>query len=131
MQHIPYKELVSSIAWSVLATRPDISFPSLTLSQFMQNPGRMHWEAGKYVMHYFKGTHDYVLNLTNPNKGIIAYVDADWGSQNHCHSISGHVVSFTGMLVVWGSKKQSIVALSSTEAKYIAMTNALKDILWL
>ena len=82
----------------------------------------MHWEVGK---------HDYVLNLTDPNKGIIAYVDADWGLQNHHHSISGHVISFAGMLVAWGSKKQSIVALSSMEAEYVVMTNALKDILWL
>ena len=131
MLHIPYKELVGSIAWSALTTHPDISFPSLTLAQFMQNPGCTHWEVGKRIIHYLKGMRNYALNLTDPNKGIIAYVDADWGLQNHCHSISGHIVSFAGMLVAWGSKKQSIVALSSTEAEYVAMTNVLKDILWL
>ena len=131
MLHILYKELVGSIAWSALTTCPDISFPSSTLAQFMQNPERMHWEAGKRVIRYLKGTHDYALNLTDPNEGIIAYVDTDWGSQNHCHSISGFIVSFAGMPVAWGSKKQSIVALSSTEAEYVTMTNTLKDILWL
>ena len=131
MQNVPYKELVGSVAWSALATRPDISFPSLTLSQFMQNPGRTHWEAGKHVVHYLKGTCDYALNLTDLDEGIIAYVDADWGSQHHQHSISGHIVSLAGMPIVWGSKKQSIVMLSLTEAEYVAMTNTLKDILWL
>ncbi|KIM51512.1 hypothetical protein SCLCIDRAFT_33370 [Scleroderma citrinum Foug A] len=121
----------ASVTWSALATQPDISFPSSTLSQFMQNPGRAHWEAGKRVVRYLKGTCDYVLILTDPDEGIIAYVDADWGSQHHRHSISGHIVSLTGMPIAWGSKKQSIVALLSTEAKYVAMTNALKDILWL
>jgi len=131
MQNIPYKELVGSVAWSALATRPDILFPSSTLSQFMQNPGRAHWEAGKRVVRYLKGTRNYALNLTDPDEGIIAYVNADWGSQHHRHSISGHVVSLAGMPIAWGSKKQSIVALSSTEAEYVAMTNALKDVLWL
>lgn len=128
---IPYKELVGSVAWSVLTTQPDILFPSLTLLQFMQNPSRAHWEAGKHVVHYLKGTHNYVLNLTDPDKGIIAYVDADWGSQHHRHSISGHVVSLAGMPIAWGLKKQSIVVLLSMEAKYVAMTNTLKTILWL
>jgi len=131
MQNIPYKELVGSITWSALATRPDILFPSSTLSQFMQNPSHAHWEAGKRVVCYLKGTRDYALNLTNPDEGIIAYVDADWGSQHHRHSILGHVVSLAGMLIAWGSKKQSIVALSSMEAEYVVMTNALKDVLWL
>jgi len=130
MQNIPYKELVGSVAWSALATCPDISFPSLTLLQFMQNPGHAHWEAGKCVVRYLKGTHDYVLNLTDLDEGIIAYVDADWASQHHWHSISGHVISLAGMPITWGSKKQSIVALSSTEAEYVTMTNTLKDVLW-
>jgi len=131
MQNVPYKELVGSVAWSALATQPDILFPSSTLSQFMQNPGRAHWEVGKRIVCYLKGTCDYALNLTDPGEGIIAYVDADWGSQHHRHSISGHIVSLAGMPIMWGLKKQSIVALSSMEAKYIAMTNTLKDILWL
>ena len=131
MQNIPYKELVGSVAWSMLTTQPDILVPSLTLLQFMQNPGRAHWEAGKHVVHYLKGTCNYVLNLTDPDKGIIAYVDTDWGSQHHQHSISGHIVSLTGMPIVWGLKKQSIVTLLSMEAKYDAMTNTFKDILWL
>jgi len=131
MQNIPYKELVGSVAWSALVTHPDISFPSLALSQFMQNPGCAHWEAGKCVVRYLKGMRNYTLNLTDPGEGIIAYVDADWGSQHHWHSISGHIISLAGMPIAWGSKKQSIVALSSTEAEYVAMTNMLKDILWL
>jgi len=131
MQNIPYKELIGSVTWSALATHPNILFPTSTLSQFMQTPGCAHWEAGKRNVLYLKGTHNYTLNLTNLDKGIIAYVDADWGSQHHQHSILGHVISLAGMLIAWGSKKQSIVALSSMEAEYIVMTNVLKDILWL
>ena len=71
IQNIPYKELVGSVAWSALATHPDISFPSLTLSQFMQNPGHAHWEAGKRVVHYLKGTRNYALNLTIWTKALL------------------------------------------------------------
>ena len=131
MQNIPYKEIVGSFAWAALGSRPDISFPTSVLSQFLQNLGRTHWEAAKRVIRYLKRTREYVLQLTDPKEGITAYVDADWGSQPHCHSISGHIVSLGGMPIAWGSRKQNIVALSSTEAEYVAMTNALKDIMWL
>ena len=47
MQNVPYKEIVGSFAWAALGSRPDISFPTSILSQFLQNPGRAHWEAMK------------------------------------------------------------------------------------
>ncbi|KIJ06594.1 hypothetical protein PAXINDRAFT_91753, partial [Paxillus involutus ATCC 200175] len=42
MQNIPYKELIRSFAWTVLGTCPDISFPTSTLTQFLQNPSTAH-----------------------------------------------------------------------------------------
>jgi hypothetical protein len=131
MQNVPYQELVGSLAWAALGSRPDIAFATSTLAQFTQNPGKTHWQAAKRVLRYLKGTRDLRLNLTDPNEGMLAYTDADWGSQPHRHSISGHVVSLAGMPVAWGSRKQNIVALSTTEAEYVAATNSLKDVIWL
>jgi hypothetical protein len=131
MRNIPYHELVGSLAWAALGTRPDIAFSTSTLAQFTQNPGKPHWQAAKRVLRYLKGTRDLRLHLVDPNEGMLAYTDADWGSQPHRHSISGHVPSLAGMPVAWGSKKQNIVALSSTEAEYVAVTNSLKDVIWL
>ena len=61
MQDVLYKKLISSITWLALATCPNIAFSSSTLAQFMQNPRHMHWEAGKYIVHYLKGTCKYAL----------------------------------------------------------------------
>jgi hypothetical protein len=99
MRNIPYQELIGSLAWAALSSRPDIAFAISTLAQFTQNPGRIHWQAVKCVLCYLKGTRDLCLNLTDPSEGMLAYTDADWGSQPHHHLISGHVVSLVGMPV--------------------------------
>jgi hypothetical protein len=57
--------------------------------------------------------------------------DANWASQEHRHSISGYVFTIGGGAVSWSSKKQPLVALSTTEAEYIAATHAAKEALWL
>jgi len=57
--------------------------------------------------------------------------DADWASQKHWHSISGYSFHFGQGAITWSSKKQHIVALSSTEAEYIAQMHATKEALWL
>ena len=101
MQHISYKELIGSIAWSALVTCPDISFSSLTLAQFMHNPGHAHWEAGKHDVRYLKGTCEYALNLTDLNEGIIAYVDADWGSQARSCTVTQYWAMLSHLQVCW------------------------------
>lgn len=59
------------------------------------------------------------------------YCDADWASQQGRHSISGFSFHFGVGTVSWSSKKQNIVALSSTEAEYVAQTHAAKEGIWL
>ena len=59
------------------------------------------------------------------------FCDADWASNKHWHSISGYSFHFGCGAISWSSKKQYIIALSSTEAEYIAQTHAAKEALWL
>jgi hypothetical protein len=131
MRSIPYREAIGSLMYAALGTRPDISFAVSFLAQFMQNPGRPHWEAVKRVFRYLKGTKDMCLTIGGKKKGLEAFSDADWASQEHRHSISGYVFTIDGGAVSWSSKKQGIVALSTTEAEYIAATHAAKEALWL
>ena len=95
----------------------------------MQNPGRLHWEAVKWVFCYLKGTKGMCLIIGGLQGGLEAYSDADWASQEHQHSISGYVFTIDGGVVSWSSKKQPIVALSTTEAEYITVTHAAKEAL--
>jgi hypothetical protein len=97
----------------------------------MQNPGRPHWEAVKRVFHYLKGTTDICLVISGSRKGLEAFSDTDWVSQEHHHSISGYVFTIDGGAISWSSKKQPIVALSTTKSEYIAATHAAKEAFWL
>ena len=131
MQDVPYQRGIGSLMYAATSTRPDISFLVATLSQFMWNPGSAHWEAAKRVMHYLKGTADYGITLGTTDVGLEAYVDADWASQPHHHSMSGYVILLNGGPVAWSSRKQPLVALSTAEAEYIALTTVIREVLYL
>ena len=132
MQNIPFREGVGSLLYAALRTRPDIAFATSALGKFAQNPGMVHWEALKRVMRYLKGTSAMELVLGGKQGGDLeAYADADLASQEHRHSISGYAIFMGEGTASWSSKKQGIVALSTTEAEYIAATHAAKEIIWL
>lgn len=131
MKHIPYCELIRALMYASIGTRPDISFAVSLLAQFMSNPGRSHWEAAKCVLRYVKGTLDYALTYGLSTTGLVSYSDVDWGSQSHRHSISGYAFLIDGGAISWSSKKQPIIALSTTEAEYIALTHAGRELVWL
>ena len=131
MKKVPYRQAIGSLMWTAVATRPDIAFAVSLLSQFLENPSQIHWNAVKRVFQYLKGTKDSKLTLGNNHKGLIGYTDADWASQDHRHLISGYIYQINGGSISWSCQKQTIVALSSTEAEFIALTHATKEALWL
>ena len=96
----------------------------------MQNPGHMHWEAGKHIVHYLKGMCKYALTLLIWTRILLPMTML---TKFCSYTVTWYQIMLPhlGMLIAWELKKQSIVALLSTEAEYIAMMNALKDIIWL
>ena len=74
---------------------------------------------------------NYKLSLGNNQDSLIGYADADWALQDHRHSISAYIFQIDGGSISWSCQKQKIVALSSTEAEFIALTNTTKEALWL
>jgi hypothetical protein len=131
MKHIPFKQLIGSLLYIARMMRPDITFTVSLLSRFMANPGHIHWEAAKRVLRYLKGTKDLRLTYGTRADGLTGYTDADWASQDHRHSTSGYIFLIDGGAVSWSSKKQPVVALSSTEAEFIAATHATKELMWI
>jgi hypothetical protein len=85
MGDIPYQRGIGSLMYTTTSTRPDITITVVILSQFMRNPGQIHWEAVKDVIRYLKGTADLTLMLGGTSKGLKAYADANWASQPHRH----------------------------------------------
>jgi hypothetical protein len=131
MATVPYKCLVGSLLYVARMTRPDVSFAVALLSRFMANPGRIHWEAAKKVLRYLKRTINTKLTYGARTDGLVGYTDADWASQDHRHSTSGYIFLIDGGAISWSSKKQLVIALSSTEAEFIASTHAAKELIWL
>lgn len=108
MEGVPYSEAIGSVLWPTVVSRPDTAYAVGVLSQFMQNPGQAHFGGNKPTL-------------------LQGYCDADWASNEGRHSISGFSFHYGVGAISWSSKKQSIVALSSTEAEYIAQTHAAKE----
>ena len=132
MQRVPYAEAIGSILWPAMISRPDITFAVGILAQFIQNPAEVYWEALKRVISYLSSTKDLWLTFGGHDANrVCTFCDANWASQTHCHSISRYSFPFGDGAVSWSSKKQYIIALSSTEAEYIALTHAAKEALWL
>jgi len=132
-QHISlevYQSAVGSLMYAMLGTRPDIAYSVGLVSQFSHTPEPAHWIAVKRIFRYLVATRHYVLQYgLNNNTG--GYSDADWGAGHDRKSIGGFVFLMDGGAISWASKKQSSIALSTTEAEYMAMTQATKEIMWL
>ena len=137
MSRVPYASAVGSLMYAMVCTRPDIAHAVGVLSRFMSKPGKEHWTAVKRVFRYLRGTSDYGLCYQGrPGLDrvldIRGFVDADWaGDLDQRRSTSGYVFNLFGGAVSWMSKKQSVVALSTTEAEYMAATHASKEAVWL
>jgi hypothetical protein len=131
MKNVPYAQAIGHVLWPVIISRPDAVFQVNLLAQFVQSPGRVHWNALKRLMCYLHMTRDLWLVIggsSSPNPVIFS--DVDWGSQTDHHSISRYAMRMGEGAITWSSKKQPVVALSSTESEHIGLTHASKEILW-
>lgn len=130
---VPFQELIGSLLYVAQITRPDISFCVNNVSRFNAKHSIEHWEAALRILKYLKGTSDYVLVYKAEAKNKMhAYTDADYASEiDKRRSCSGFVVKLAGGAINWHSKRQEIVAVSSTEAEYIALSTTAKEMLYL
>ncbi|XP_061989507.1 uncharacterized mitochondrial protein AtMg00810-like [Rosa rugosa] len=127
-----FRSLVDNLMY-LIATRPDIMYAVSLVSRFMEKPYANHWEAAKRFLRYVIGTIDYgIFYQANVPVNLVGYTDSDLaGSIDDNKSTSGYVFSLRSGAISWSSKKQPIVALSTTEAEYIAGAYAGCQVLWL
>ncbi|KAM6575709.1 hypothetical protein CsatA_024036 [Cannabis sativa] len=132
MLAIPYSSAVGSLMYEMVCTRPDIAHAVGVVSRFLANPGKQHWEAVKWIFRYLKGTLKMCLSFGKGEPILEGYADADMaGDLDGRKSTSAYMFTFAGGAVSWQSKLQKCVALSTTEAEYIALVEAGKEILWI
>ena len=130
----PYRELLRSIMYAQIATQPDLSYARSMLSKYASNPGKTHWNALTHVLRYIRGTLGFRITYGGKHNDLapIGYVNTDYaGDLNDRCSRAGHVFVQAGGPTAWGSQYQPTIALSTTEAEYMALTRVMKQILWM
>jgi hypothetical protein len=135
MSEKPYRSIVGSLNYLACGTRPDIAFAVHNLSRHLENPRRTHWIALERVLNYLESNPEYSIcyskGQSTDNNFIHAYSDADHGGDNgDRHSISAYVFIINNGIVSWSCKAQETIALSSTEAEYVALSHCARNVLW-
>ncbi|KAH9697541.1 hypothetical protein KPL71_023649 [Citrus sinensis] len=132
MRRVPYAEAVGSLMYAMLCTRPDICFAVGMVSRYQSNPGPGHWTAVKHIMKYLKRTKNYMLVYSGDELIPVGYTDYDFMSDKDSRkSTSGYVFTLGSGAISWRSVKQSCIADSTTEAEYVAASEAAKEAVWL
>jgi hypothetical protein len=137
--HEMYRNMVGSLLYLACWTRPDISFAVSELSRFVSSPGHFHMAAVKHLIRYLQGSRELGLTYSKPsNSGpmnqpniLWGFVDSDWaGCPDSRRSTTGFTLMLNGAAVAWKSKRQSVVALSSAEAEFMAASALVQEVIY-
>eukprot|EP00253_Pinus_taeda_P026452 PITA_26452 len=127
-----YKQLIGWLMY-LINTRLDICFDVNTLSQFMVEPKRVHWAAGRHILRYVCGIVGYGLKYTRGDAvRLRGFTDADWeGSSVDWKSTSEYCFNIGSGMTSWCNRKQKSITLSSIEVEYMAANTATCKVIWL
>jgi Reverse transcriptase (RNA-dependent DNA polymerase) len=131
-----YQSAVGALMYAAQGTRPDIAYAMTVLSQFNSAPSAEHWKAVKRVMRYLRGTTHYGITYRGLDSSmeeptLHGYCDSNYAEDlNDRKSVTGYAFLLSGAAVSWQAKKQPSVATSTTEAEYMAASEAAKEAIW-
>ncbi|RDX88104.1 hypothetical protein CR513_30340, partial [Mucuna pruriens] len=127
-----FKQIMGSLMY-LIATRPDIMFSVSLFSRYMSKPTELHLQATKRILRYLKGTTSYgIFYRKGGEENFLAFTDSDYaGDEYDSKSTSGYVFLLSSGVVLWMSKKQPIVILSSTEAEFVAAAASACQAMWM
>jgi hypothetical protein len=131
----PYPQLVGTLMYLMVCTRPDLAFTLSVLSRFMHptKTKQAHWKAARRVLHYLRRTSHWTLTLGGiDNPKLQGYCDSSWGDDKETRrSTLGYCLSLGKGAVSWKAQLSQVVALSSGEAEYYAAGEAVREAQWL
>jgi len=122
-----FARLLGELQFIANATRPDIAYTVNRLASYTTNPSLQHVGALKRILRYLKGmkTHGIVYKaLPQEPNFFYGYADASYGNADDRRSISRYVFLAGNGAITWSLRKQVSIALSSTEAEYVALAKA-------
>ena len=128
-----YQTVIGSLLYLTLGTRPDIGFAVTKLVQYAARPTKEHLNKALYICCYLVGTQNYRLTYDGKSgEGLIACTDSDWASDpSNRKSQSGYFLKLAGGAISWTSRAQRTIALSSTEAEYMALSDCSRQVVWM
>jgi hypothetical protein len=131
---LPYCAIVRKCMYLSNCTCPNISFAVHKLVKFISNYGSKHYEAAKHLLHYLQGTRGCGIvygDSPNPLPIFTSFADSDSAMSEGQKSVSGYIVKCGNGPLIWSSKQQVVVALSSCEAEYLTCSHCAQQLLWL
>ena len=134
MSTVPYSSVVGSLMYAMICTRPDLAHAVSVVSRFMSNLGKAHQEAVKWIMHYLNGSKNVCLvyGSNGTDGGLVGYTDSIYGGDFlRRRSLTCYIYTLYGCAVSWKATLQHTVALSTTEAEYMSLTEGVKEGMWL
>ena len=128
-----YQSIIGSLLYIMLGTCPDICYAVTKLVQFSVNPSKEHMDKVKYIVRYLLSTKDYLLVFDGASgKGLIAYTNSDWAADTiKCWSITGNFFKLASGIFTSQSQAQKTIALLSTEAEYMALSDTGQQAVWI
>jgi hypothetical protein len=129
-----YQKALGMLNYLALHTRPDITFATNLLSQFTSKPTVAQWGAVKHLLRYLQGTISMGIHYyrSPETEDLCGWADADYATSLITKkSTSGYVITLFGNPICWSTKKQPVVAQSTTEAEFVAINRCAKQLRWL
>ena len=134
-----YRSVIGMMNYLQQSTRPDISFAVHQCARFCEDPKRSHERAVKRIVKYLLGTKERgIVCRPDKTKGLECFADADFAGSwdrgdsdnpENVMSRTGYLITYAGCPVVWCSKLQTEIALSTMEAEYIALSQAMRQVI--
>jgi hypothetical protein len=128
----PIREAIGALMYLANATRPDMAFSVNNLARHVAKPTKALWTAIQRILKYLKGTTHFGLKFTPGTFKISGWADSDYANDSTDRkSTSGWFFTIGNNPISWRSQKQKAVALSTTEAEYMAAADATREAIWL
>jgi hypothetical protein len=126
---VPYQSFFGSLLHASVSTRPDITIAVIHLSMYMFAPSQSHWEQAKRVLCCVKGTvYSVLMYGATPSTKLVGWSDSNYANDvNGWRSRTWYVFMLNGASVSWNNYCQQIVAFSTAEAEYMALTTATQE----
>jgi len=138
-KHFNYRSIIGKLNFLEKSTRPDISYAVHQAARFAADPKQEHGKAVEWLCRYLAGTRDKGLIYRPKDQSFDVYVDADFAGNwdpdeasddaDTARSRSAYVIMYAGCPILWGSKLQTLIALSSCEAEYYSLSTATRQVI--